>query len=586
MATSNRDVEIGWRDLFGDVGPVRTDEPTTVHVEREVVPVVFVPGIMGSRLKRMRPGPTPSSQELTIAWEPELLLGVRFRTAARLTWLVRKFVLADAESRKAQLIGTRFDPDYLEVVGRRPDGSLDPDDRVHAATTADDLGAYERGWAGVSMESYGPLLRRLTDAEWSEPVRHCFDLPVHAFGYNWSQSNIDSGEQLADHLGRVVRHYADAGRECRHVILVTHSMGGLVARAACQQLAESRPDLVLGVVHGAQPASGAPNAYWRMKGGFSEYTISQALGKNAAEVTPILGHMPGGLQLLPNKRYRVRLDSGEESPLWVRYTAPTLDPAEEREVLRPETGDPYEEIYRERDQFYRLCDDRLLDPGGHVARDPTLDDDPWDLFVGHIDEAERYHDLLQSYAHPDTVQIYSDGVTTQADVRYEREVDPDWDDEPGWARGTFQRSTEWVRNFPFGSEDSYENTRGFRVRVTWNGLPINDAVAHQPAGDWKPIAPGTYDDPVYLMTLQPADGSGDGTVPQTSGRVLAVGEGRTVRIGDKGNPGPKHEPIYKNDTAQHVATMAIENLCLRRIRDETGQGGGPAPSSGPPASPR
>jgi pimeloyl-ACP methyl ester carboxylesterase len=570
MSAPDRTIDLGWRDLFAEIRPVPTDAAVTVRVERAVIPIIFVPGIMGSRLKRMRPGPTPSSQALTIAWEPELLLGFKLRTARRLGWLVRNFVLADAESRKAQLIGTRFDEGYLEVVGRTPEGTVDEGDREHAGETADVPGAYERGWVGVSMESYGPILRHLSTLEWSEPVRHCFDLPVHAFGYNWSQSNITSGEQLVDYADRVVRLYAEAGRECEHVILVTHSMGGLVARAACQQLERDRPDLVLGVVHGVQPASGAPNAYWRMKGGFAEYVISQALGKNAAEVTPLLGNMPGGLQLLPNKRYRA-LYGGQESPFWFRYPEPTLDPDQTREVLRPETGDPYQEIYRERDKFYRLCDDRLLDPGGFLSLDPTQAGDPWSLYVSYIDEAETYHDLLQDYAHPDTVQFYSDGIETQATIEFEREQDEDWAEPSTGLRRVGERVVERVRHPIAGTYEDAANTRGFQVRVTWNGLPVDDAMAWQPDESWLDVAPGTYHEAVYVMTLQPPDdGLGDGTVPQTSGRALELGDGRTVRIGSEGDAGPGHEPAYKDSTAQHVTAMAIENLCLGVIRRETG----------------
>lgn len=55
-------------------------------------------------------------------------------------------------------------------------------------------------------------------------------------------------------------------RECNKVIIVTHSMGGLVARSAC--VLHGAEGKVLGVIHGVQPSVGSPAAYWRMKAGF------------------------------------------------------------------------------------------------------------------------------------------------------------------------------------------------------------------------------------------------------------------------------------------------------------------------------
>ncbi len=62
-----------------------------------------------------------------------------------------------------------------------------------------------------------------------------FEFPVHVFGYNWTASNGLAGQKLAAEIDRVIQLYRDMGRYCDYVILVTHSMGGLVARNACMQ---------------------------------------------------------------------------------------------------------------------------------------------------------------------------------------------------------------------------------------------------------------------------------------------------------------------------------------------------------------
>jgi predicted alpha/beta hydrolase family esterase len=54
-------------------------------------------------------------------------------------------------------------------------------------------------------------------------------------------------------------------RRAGKVIIVTHSMGGLVARYASQ--VSGAKDKILGIVHGVIPDLGSPAAYRRMKVG-------------------------------------------------------------------------------------------------------------------------------------------------------------------------------------------------------------------------------------------------------------------------------------------------------------------------------
>jgi pimeloyl-ACP methyl ester carboxylesterase len=50
-------------------------------------------------------------------------------------------------------------------------------------------------------------------------------------GYNWLRGNADSGIKTAKRISALMKRYQDQGFQCEKVILVTHSMGGLVARA-------------------------------------------------------------------------------------------------------------------------------------------------------------------------------------------------------------------------------------------------------------------------------------------------------------------------------------------------------------------
>jgi hypothetical protein len=42
--------------------------------------------------------------------------------------------------------------------------------------------------------------------------------PVHAVGYNWLQSNVDSAKALAERIDKIINDYKASGRKCEKVI--------------------------------------------------------------------------------------------------------------------------------------------------------------------------------------------------------------------------------------------------------------------------------------------------------------------------------------------------------------------------------
>ena len=107
---------------------------------------------------------------------------------------------------------------------------------------------------------------------------------------------------VATRVKEIIKEAKEVTGKCEQVILITHSMGGLVGRSA--SMLHGLKDKILGVVHGVQPVTGAAAAYWRVKAGFEgANAASRVLGNSGKNVTPILGNMPGGLELLPNKLY-------------------------------------------------------------------------------------------------------------------------------------------------------------------------------------------------------------------------------------------------------------------------------------------
>jgi hypothetical protein len=318
---------------------------------------------------------------------------------------------------------------------------------------------------------------------WDEPMRHCFEFPVHVCGYNWTASNDDSGKKLAAYIDEVIKKYQALDRLCEHVILITHSMGGLVARSACVlHGAESK---VLGVVHGVQPAHGAPAAYWRMKGGFDRPgdtpggeggfmsylrnpvktfkrkplgTVGAwVLGTDGEEVTSLLGNMPGGLELLPNHLYtdntgkkswlrkrrfiqpvraepveavanllinreRISTSSMRTDLIGVSLSFPAADGLS---VVELPKSDPYTEIYLAKDVFYRLVNPAWLDPGQAKDDPDSQDKAPWDFFQQYLEKAKSFHFKVQDKVHPVTYQFYSEGLNTADRVVYSRHAH-DW----------------------------------------------------------------------------------------------------------------------------------------------------------------
>lgn len=352
---------------------------------------------------------------------------------------------ADAVTKRRLLVGKEFSPEYLKVFENDQKHNKSKFSHQYDTRRAD------RGWGGVSWSSYGTIIKELQTRQWDRTVNLFAEFPVHVFGYNWTASNRLAGERLAGYIDAVITRYRDMGRQCEKVILVTHSMGGLVARAACKLSgAESK---VLGVIHGVQPANGSPAGYWRMKGGFERpHTIPETepihwlktpksaaahkwntlvtkglefapgisvgkgnitawvLGSDGREVTALLGNMPGGLQLLPNKRYRDNHGCAQ----WL--------------VLRDEAGkrrnlpksDPYKEIYRAKDVYWRLVNSEWLNPGVSQKTAKPGAKSPWHLYLGYLQQAESFHDALGGKVHPNTYQFYSTGIASPDRVVFTR----------------------------------------------------------------------------------------------------------------------------------------------------------------------
>ena len=383
-----------------------------------VIPVVFLPGIMGTNLRNKSSGEA--------VWRPP---NVSFRPTdimailgALMTWP------RYGAKRRQQLL----DGEAVEVDDR---GSISTGNSGLSRDTA-----RERGWGTVSRSSYNPIMARLQEslnsivragnpeAWWAgegardpadygeelggneplstEELQHAslYQFDVWCCGYNWLKSNRDSAEHLKGYIEHtVLAHYrsredvADQVDDMK-VILVTHSMGGLVARAL--KLVENGDERVLGVVHGVQPATGAPAIYHHMRCGYEGF-VRFILGRNAGQVTAVSANSAGAMELTPS------FDHHDGKPWLFACKEGEWDPesTESMPLRLPLAGNPYEEIYKS-PEWYGLVprqNEKYLDLSGGAAGSPERGlRFKFDVLVDkvgefHADVSRNYHSL--TYAH-------------------------------------------------------------------------------------------------------------------------------------------------------------------------------------------
>lgn len=398
---------------------------------KHVIPVIFVPGIMGSNLRANG----KLSREGSPAWTPPngIVAGVAEG--------VRRARQAPI-SREKQMI-----PDAVKVDDT---GSVNIPRGVFTLTEAE---ARRRGWGEVHSDSYGGILAELELAlndqyveagtqaatpmaawkvamtlrrdsghryneqidviknDWhpvagtdvppltEEEFRRLGDYyyPVWACGYNWLDSNEVASDRLIQRINEALEWYKKGKYwiPVGKVIVVTHSMGGLVARRAAQKAGDS----ILGVVHSVQPVGGAPVVYRRFRAGTEANGVfdipgavaAKIIGWDAADVTCVLANSPGPLELLPTKHY---------PPGWLRFESRSGGETKELMPALP-VSDPYEEIYSKtvQDVWWGMIDETLVDPAGLSS---SGDARPIEAYRRALKAAKRFHDAVQLTCHPVT----------------------------------------------------------------------------------------------------------------------------------------------------------------------------------------
>jgi pimeloyl-ACP methyl ester carboxylesterase len=523
----------------------------------KVVPVIFIPGTMGTNLRVRRDVPLPPGYPLRPgepAWRPPNSDAAALLYAS--DWKKRS-------PRARQLI---LHPDYVEVddSGDLDIGSCYLERKVMR----------ERGWGEIFNGSYGTLLfelqshlemtfqfdafnKRQIRSRWKEvmqamqgdPLRRWgvrsvaplteselekyaeYQYPIYACGYNWLQSCGESSRRLERRIDDIISWWRTRKHACDKVILVTHSMGGLVARACAKRF----PDKILGVIHGVMPALGAPLAYRRLACGtecdnpsndsfenLKAGKFADIAGRRPEDTTPVLSVAPGALELLPNQLH-------PKPWLHVRIVR---NPA--RGERREASGDclhlpnesqpnPYD-LYRDMTSWYRLINPALADPANLYPKDGEVTR----KINEAVSTAESFHRWLSDYYHPVSFAYYGNDK-----------------DHPAYGQ------IRWVAQ-----------TAGMNVQIPVTATNIRNAkcLTHGPDGSRKVEIEGKM---VLTFSVEQQESAGDDTVSNQSG---SGPQGKVKQL--FATHGYRHQESYKNHDA-----VLLTCYCIVKLVQEFGKNG-------------
>lgn len=367
-------------------------------------------------------------------------------------------------------------------------------------------------------------------------ARSKFLMPVYAVGYNWLASNREAAALLKQRILEIIKEYNSGTYHCEQVIVVTHSMGGLVARA-CAQL-PGMGDRIAGIVHGVMPAVGAAVAYRRCKIGMrdEDFGAGLVIGSTGQEVTAVFAQAPGALQLLPSQNYAAQ---------WLRIQDPNGKVAQALPAGGANGTDPYDSIYKRKDRWWGLVHEEWLSPqNGQPIK--------WAQFEKNVEQARQFHSDLAGKYHPNTFVYYG------ADKKQKSFEKVTWrvakGVPPGDGVAPSMPATLGLTPSQVRMDGQTPEYVGGRTEVMTHASP--DGVGHS-----------VYETSHWELHCELQDGAGDGTVPLSSG-AAPLAQGSTAVQQQFKLTGFGHEPAYKDATAQRTTLYAITKIAGRAKRTQ------------------
>lgn len=535
-----------------------------------IVALVFVPGIMGTRLMNTNSkksvwdpaagkdfdGPSSTAMELKAEREAEMAAakasdddgffegvgkwfnrgwiavkekgrdiaetGRQVRTKASAVPRIKDLIFAGPVQRKALLVDDTTKLGSPPKIARKDDLlSIDPgtDDyfRVYTSVPKSQMALKrDRGWGEVHWDSYGPFLRYL---ESKAPLFMQFypglQFPVFAVGYNWMLSNEVAGNRLKTRLKAFKTQLLEEDKAGDNLglteddikfVIISHSMGGYTSRAG--MCLSGLESEVEAVIHGAMPTHGSPATYFQFRSGaVGEQVEKQILGKNAADTTAILGFCQGGLELLPNKLY---VDAAQKAE-WLYLNKEQGQQSTKRQLLPIGYGNQIFNFYRQFDKWYSLVQPVLLAPELNNPTDKLLEKHK-DAFNERIKACEKFHDKLAAKFHRTTLLLYSNNPATKAfDVC-------EWQLQNSLTPGLKSTAAEQWHMFANENHDSFSSGEV-------NLISRNEFAEHQAQlSSW--LKQQRYNQYAHLppvpasarFALAAATANGDGTVHEGAGK--------------------------------------------------------------------
>jgi pimeloyl-ACP methyl ester carboxylesterase len=527
-----------------------------------IIPVIVVPGIMGTNLRakqKPRLGRVEDERNKMVA-------------PGQLVWRPPN---GDDEGLKAAKIWGNYTPRERQLLFDAATLEVDPDGPVVIPKSEDgyvltEREVRERGWGELHADSYGGLLyglqtrlnqtfgfdelskKRFVQQHWKDVmacdpqrcglsnfapltedhlVKHAqYYFPVYAFGYCWLQDCKTSAELLEKRILEIINSWKGRKRQCSKVILVTHSMGGLVARACAKRI----PDKIAGVIHGVMPALGAPVAYRRIACGteplslnstplkkFADSKLATILGNSADKTTPVLAVSPGALELLPNHLYPhpwlhvrvIKFVGGSQGANQAGKNGAygyQTKPYDALSFPNANLQNPYD-LYRDMNVWFRLVNPDLADPANKYLK---YDMGPVPVIKAAINTAEKFHKELGDYYHPNTYGFYGD-------------------DKEYLSFG----NVRWVALQQAGSATS----------LTPANLTAARYIGHSATGQRRVLVEGKTE---LRFAPDQQDARGDGTVPHQSGT----------------GPAGKVKQVFATEGYDHQGSYNNEHMLMLTLR--------------------
>jgi hypothetical protein len=428
-------------------------------VDGTTVAIIFVPGIMGSRLKVGALG----------VWDPDAW-------ADMISWACTSLAV------KEKVLDFSHDAEVMSEDHKTAGVKRHVNDEERA-----------RGWGGVRWDSYGVFLEFLQNLKL---LGH--SIAVYAYGYDWRQPIAKIGCQMAADITGQSVNIGDIGAKTDHnrfqggilahaktdkCVIITHSMGGLVARAALKA-SKALQDRTLGVLHGVQPATGAPVMFRRLiTGAFAPcddgHIVPMILGDAGDDFATLISVIPGALQLLPSDEYRKDFNVKYPATAWLTWSnfqdRKTIYCVDKNEKVATTFARNHE----------NFAGDPTKTPPGGIRN--TLANKIRERLAEGLKGVEKFHTFIERWSLPNkTWAFYGIGHESEPGVHFD--LPPDKVME---VKGVFQKS--------------YLGKDGAEKMVYLDKKKDLDEYGFNP----KPPAPHICRGPY-----------GDGTVPEISGAAL------------------------------------------------------------------